>query len=131
MINYCTNTCKFKIDKITYSKRSLEQRTATAKISLCCILKDIQRILLKFVFLPLVNIAWNMSEYGFSLSLIFPYKPRFCPYTGTYGSKKTRILDYFTHCKPTYSIYLFRIHTLFEDSQWKVSQKKSASKKFI
>ena len=30
---------KFKINKITYSKRSLEQRMTLAKISLHCILK--------------------------------------------------------------------------------------------
>ena len=31
--------CKFRIDKITYSKRSLEQRMTLVKISLYCILK--------------------------------------------------------------------------------------------
>ena len=34
LIAYWTNTCKFKIDKITYSKCSLEQRMTLAKISL-------------------------------------------------------------------------------------------------
>ena len=30
----------------------------------------------------------NMPEYGFSLTLIFPYKERIYPYTGKYGQKK-------------------------------------------
>ena len=29
-----------------------------------------------------------MPEYGFSLTLIFPYKERIYPYTGKYGQKK-------------------------------------------
>ena len=32
--------CKFKIDKITYSNRNLEQRMALAKIRLHCIIKN-------------------------------------------------------------------------------------------
>ena len=39
LINYWTNTCKFKIDKITYSKRSLEQQMTLVKIGLYCVLK--------------------------------------------------------------------------------------------
>ena len=45
----------------------------------------------------------NMGEYWFSLTRIFPSKNKntshkFCPYTGKYGSKKIRILEYFTQC---------------------------------
>ena len=36
MRNCCTKTCRFKIDKITFSKRSLEQRMTIDKISLYC-----------------------------------------------------------------------------------------------
>ena len=39
-----------------------------------------------------------MREYGFSLTRILPYKGkilRFCPYTGEYGSVKSRIFAYF------------------------------------
>ena len=37
MINYWTSTCKFKIDKITYSKCSPEQLMTSVKINLYCI----------------------------------------------------------------------------------------------
>ena len=43
LINYWTNTGKFKIDKITYSNGSLEQRMTLVKIKLrgvCCVLKS-------------------------------------------------------------------------------------------
>ena len=45
--------------------------------------------------------AQNMSEYGFSMTHVFPYKDkkqnrRFCLYAEKYESDKTRILTYFT-----------------------------------
>ena len=44
----------------------------------------------------------NMSEYGFSLTRISPYKEqnrRVFPYMENYGSENTSILAYLTHCK--------------------------------
>ena len=43
-------TCKFKIDEVTYSKRSLEQHMTLAKISLYCILK--KKVLLEKNYQP-------------------------------------------------------------------------------
>ena len=39
-----------------------------------------------------------MKEYGFSLHLISRYKDnlQFWPYTGEYGSERTRIMAYFS-----------------------------------
>ena len=37
--------CKLKIDKMIYSKRSVEQRIKLPKVSLQCILKDYRNIL--------------------------------------------------------------------------------------
>ena len=42
------HTCKFKIDKTTYSKRSPEQRMTLAKIDLFCILN--KAIMLRTTF---------------------------------------------------------------------------------
>ena len=39
-----------------------------------------------------------MREYRFSLTRVLPYKGRFCPYTGEYGSVKTSTLVYFMQC---------------------------------
>ena len=53
--------------------------------------------------------ALNMREYGFSLTRILQ-NLRFCPYTGAYGSVKTRILAYFMQC---YSFFQTGILTFF------------------
>ena len=39
-----------------------------------------------------------MQENRFPLTRILPYKDRFCPYTGEYGSTKTSIVAFFMQC---------------------------------
>ena len=45
--------CNFKIRKITYSKRSLQQGMTIAKISLRCILKPILSLVIRIIPLGL------------------------------------------------------------------------------
>ena len=57
--------------------------------------------------------AYNMWEKGFPLTSILQYL-RFCPYTGEYGSVKTRILAYFTQCTWfSYTVQIWKVMTVW------------------
>ena len=117
MINYWTNTCKFKIDKINYSKCSLEQCMTLLKINLYCILNMMYiGCILQTRLLLFQNTRpsfWRSKRKSKAQPRVWKARPNVCVITQSMLSQSATVIT--EYC---YSLTNLRIWSFFRNKDY-------------